>query len=247
MRERARETRPDVTLPLDVMRPARRRRRVGRRRSSAASATWRRAPSPTSSGATASPSSRPRAASPAPTAPSGADPAPALPGAASSRSQRPRRAPRAATAGRRMRFGLVHRVMTDALAALGVLAVVSTASLSPWTNVVLARRPRAAPRHPRELAGTPALRHFATIAPARALRRRRARACSPAARRSTWPSSSRRSCRSSASRRGAAPRTTSRSSSWRSCTSSRAPCSAAGSPTGSASSASWSSRPARSC
>ena len=36
-----------------------------------------------------------------------------------------------------MRFGLVHRVMTDALAALGVLAVVSTASLSPWTNLLL--------------------------------------------------------------------------------------------------------------
>ena len=52
-----------------------------------------------------------------------------------------------------MRFGLVHRVMTDALAALGVLAVVSTASLSPWTNLVLARRARRRPRHPRGLAG----------------------------------------------------------------------------------------------
>lgn len=33
-----------------------------------------------------------------------------------------------------MRFGLVHRVMTDALATLGVLAVVSTSALPPWTN-----------------------------------------------------------------------------------------------------------------
>ena len=33
-----------------------------------------------------------------------------------------------------MRFGLVHRIMTDALAALGVLAVVNTASMSPWTT-----------------------------------------------------------------------------------------------------------------
>ncbi|HEX7604166.1 MAG TPA: hypothetical protein VF316_21255, partial [Polyangiaceae bacterium] len=36
-----------------------------------------------------------------------------------------------------MRFGLVHRIMTDALAVLGVLAVVSTATLSLWTNVAL--------------------------------------------------------------------------------------------------------------
>lgn len=33
-----------------------------------------------------------------------------------------------------MRFGLVHRIMTDALAALGVLAVVNTASMSTWTT-----------------------------------------------------------------------------------------------------------------
>ena len=52
-----------------------------------------------------------------------------------------------------MRFGLVHRVMTDALAALGVLAVVSTASLSPWTNLAPRRRARARDRHPRGLAG----------------------------------------------------------------------------------------------
>ena len=36
-----------------------------------------------------------------------------------------------------MRFGLVHRIMTDALAILGVLAVVSTATLGLWTNVAL--------------------------------------------------------------------------------------------------------------
>ncbi len=36
-----------------------------------------------------------------------------------------------------MRFGLVHRVMTDALAVLGILAVVSTAALSPWATVAL--------------------------------------------------------------------------------------------------------------
>lgn len=36
-----------------------------------------------------------------------------------------------------MRFGLVHRVMTDALAVLGVLAVVSTATLGPWATGLL--------------------------------------------------------------------------------------------------------------
>jgi transglutaminase-like putative cysteine protease len=64
-----------------------------------------------------------------------------------------------------MRFGLVHRVMTDALAALGVLAVVSTASLSPWTNLVLVLGLAIAIAIPESWQGRPALRHFATIAP----------------------------------------------------------------------------------
>lgn len=64
-----------------------------------------------------------------------------------------------------MRFGLVHRLMTDALAALGVLAVVSTASLSPWTNVLLVVGLFAAIAIPDSWQGRPALRHFATIAP----------------------------------------------------------------------------------
>ncbi len=64
-----------------------------------------------------------------------------------------------------MRFGLVHRVMTDALAALGVLAIVSTASLSPWTNLVLVLGLAIAIVIPEAKQGRPALRHFATIAP----------------------------------------------------------------------------------
>jgi len=64
-----------------------------------------------------------------------------------------------------MRFGLVHRVMTDALAALGVLAVVSTASLSPWTNLILVLGLAIAIAIPEAWQGRPALRHFATIAP----------------------------------------------------------------------------------
>jgi transglutaminase-like putative cysteine protease len=64
-----------------------------------------------------------------------------------------------------MRFGLVHRIMTDALAALGVLAVVSTASLSPWTNGLLVVGLAVALAIPESWQGRPALRHFATIAP----------------------------------------------------------------------------------
>ena len=165
------------------------------------------------------------------------------------RRSRERRPPRAASppsgARPRVRFGLVHRVMTDALAALGVLAVVSTASLSPLDE---RRPPRRASRSPSR--SRRAGRAQPVAAP---LRDRRARSRSSssrgrgslrrALRRSTSPSSSPRCSRSSASRPGAARRTTSRSSSSRSSTSSPARCSAAGSPTGSASSASSSSRP----
>jgi transglutaminase-like putative cysteine protease len=64
-----------------------------------------------------------------------------------------------------MRFGLVHRVMTDALAVLGVLAVVSTASLSPWTNLLLLAGLAIAIVLPESWQGRPPLRHFATGAP----------------------------------------------------------------------------------
>jgi transglutaminase-like putative cysteine protease len=64
-----------------------------------------------------------------------------------------------------VRFGLIHRLMTDALAALGVLAVVSTASLAPWTNALLLVGLAVAVAIPEGWQGRPALRHFATVAP----------------------------------------------------------------------------------
>lgn len=64
-----------------------------------------------------------------------------------------------------MRFGLVHRVMTDALAVLGVLAIVSTASLSLWTNVALLIGLAVAIAIPESKQGRPAMRRFATAAP----------------------------------------------------------------------------------
>ena len=64
-----------------------------------------------------------------------------------------------------MRFGLVHRVMTDALAALGVLAVVSTASLPLWTNIVLLAGLAFAIAIPEAWQSRSSLRYFATVAP----------------------------------------------------------------------------------
>jgi transglutaminase-like putative cysteine protease len=55
--------------------------------------------------------------------------------------------------------------MTDALAALGVLAVVSTASLGPWTNAVLIVGLAIAIAIPESWQGRATLRQFATVAP----------------------------------------------------------------------------------
>ncbi|MCL2448109.1 MAG: transglutaminaseTgpA domain-containing protein [Polyangiaceae bacterium] len=64
-----------------------------------------------------------------------------------------------------MRFGLIHRVMTNALAALGIFAVVSTASLSPTMDAVLLVGLAFAIAIPERWQGLPALRHVATVAP----------------------------------------------------------------------------------
>lgn len=64
-----------------------------------------------------------------------------------------------------MRFGLVHRIMTDALAALGVLAVVNTASMSAWTTGFVIAGLALALAIPEAWQSRPALRHLATIGP----------------------------------------------------------------------------------
>lgn len=64
-----------------------------------------------------------------------------------------------------MRFGLVHRIMTDALAALGVLAVVNTATMSPWTTAFVVAGLFLALAVPEGWQNKPALRHLATIGP----------------------------------------------------------------------------------
>ena len=64
-----------------------------------------------------------------------------------------------------MRFGLVHRIMTDALAALGVLAVVNTASMSPWTTALVLVGLALALAIPEGWQTKPALRHLSTIGP----------------------------------------------------------------------------------
>ncbi len=64
-----------------------------------------------------------------------------------------------------MRFGLVHRVMTDLLAALGVLAVVSTAQMPTEANVVLLAGLALALAIPEDWQAKPFLRHVATVGP----------------------------------------------------------------------------------
>jgi transglutaminase-like putative cysteine protease len=64
-----------------------------------------------------------------------------------------------------MRFGLVHRIMTNALAVLGVLAVVNTASMSPWTNAAVLAGLAIAVLIPESWQNKPALRHISTIGP----------------------------------------------------------------------------------
>lgn len=64
-----------------------------------------------------------------------------------------------------MRFGLVHRIMTDALAALGVLAVVNSASMSPWTTAFVLVGLAASLAIPDSWQSKPSLRHLATIGP----------------------------------------------------------------------------------
>ena len=64
-----------------------------------------------------------------------------------------------------MRFGLVHRIMTDALAALGVLAIVSTQAMSPWANVVVLVGLGLALAVPESFQPKNAMRQFATFAP----------------------------------------------------------------------------------
>jgi transglutaminase-like putative cysteine protease len=64
-----------------------------------------------------------------------------------------------------MRFGLVHRIMTDALAALGILAVVNTATMSAWTTGFVIAGLVLALAVPESWQNKPALRHLATIGP----------------------------------------------------------------------------------
>lgn len=64
-----------------------------------------------------------------------------------------------------MRFGLVHRVMTDLLAALGVLAVVSTAQMPLEANIVLIVGLGVALAIPEDWQTKPILRHVHTVGP----------------------------------------------------------------------------------
>jgi hypothetical protein len=64
-----------------------------------------------------------------------------------------------------MRFGLVHRVLTNAFAALSILALVSTASWPPWKTGLFLIALAVAIAVPERWHRHPALRYFATIGP----------------------------------------------------------------------------------
>lgn len=64
-----------------------------------------------------------------------------------------------------MRFGLVHRVMTDAFAALGVLAIVTTSSMSPLASGAILGGLALALAVPESAQNKPWLRQVATLGP----------------------------------------------------------------------------------
>lgn len=64
-----------------------------------------------------------------------------------------------------MRFGLVHRLMTNALATLGVLAVVNTAGMPPWTSGLVLLGLAIAVALPESIQAKPWMRTLATVGP----------------------------------------------------------------------------------
>lgn len=64
-----------------------------------------------------------------------------------------------------MRFGLIHRIMTHALAALGVLAIVSTGTMAPAVTGLVLAGMVAAMVTPERWQSRPAMRSFGRLAP----------------------------------------------------------------------------------
>ena len=64
-----------------------------------------------------------------------------------------------------MKFGLVHRIMTNALAALGVLSLVATGELGRWVNVAIMLGLACAVAVPERLGDNPWVRRASQIAP----------------------------------------------------------------------------------
>jgi protein-glutamine gamma-glutamyltransferase len=64
-----------------------------------------------------------------------------------------------------VRFGLIHRIMTDALAALGVLALVSSGELDRWLGYGCLIGLVVAVLIPDDFQDRPLMRRFAMVAP----------------------------------------------------------------------------------
>ena len=64
-----------------------------------------------------------------------------------------------------MRFGLIHRIMTDALATLGLLALVTSGELNRWMSFAIVAGMVAALLVPERWQDRPLLRQLAVTAP----------------------------------------------------------------------------------
>jgi len=64
-----------------------------------------------------------------------------------------------------MRFGLIHRLMTDAIAVLGILALVTSGELGRWTAGAVVAGLAAALAVPESAQGRPWMRRFSAVAP----------------------------------------------------------------------------------
>ena len=64
-----------------------------------------------------------------------------------------------------MRFGLIHRVMTDALATLGLLALVTSGELNRWISVLIVVGMVGALAIPERWQDRPWLRQIGLLAP----------------------------------------------------------------------------------
>ena len=171
VRERAREARRDVSYVIDSSYPGPVPTKSGAPASNAGFATSLRARSLTSNAAMASRFASQTGERVRATSAVGADPVlrflallEAKPSANSNRrAAEPRSARWQAEAG--MRFGLIHRIMTDSLAALGLLALITSGELNHWLTIAVLVGLAGAVLMPESWQDRPLVRKIAVVLP----------------------------------------------------------------------------------